>query len=59
MLFSTKNGHATKVAEAPVGKNNQGVTFTPNGKYILHAKLCQERIGGVPNDRSGQWRTLR
>jgi DNA-binding beta-propeller fold protein YncE len=35
MLFSIKNGHATKVAEAPVGKNNQGVTFTPDGKYIL------------------------
>ncbi len=37
MLFSVKNGHATMIAEAPIGKNNQGVTFrfTPDGKYIL------------------------
>ena len=35
LLFSLKGGKATRVAEAPTGKNAQGVTFTPDGKYIL------------------------
>ena len=45
MLFSTKNGHATKVAEAPIGKNNQGVTFTPDGKYILIQNYAGNELG--------------
>lgn len=34
-LFSIADGHATKVAQLPVGQNNQGVTFTPDGRYLL------------------------
>jgi DNA-binding beta-propeller fold protein YncE len=44
MLFSIRNGHATKVAEAPVGKNNQGVTFTPDGKYILIQNYSENEL---------------
>ncbi len=35
LLFSLQGGRAVKVAEATTGKNTQGVTFTPDGKYIL------------------------
>jgi DNA-binding beta-propeller fold protein YncE len=35
VLFSLRGGRATKVGEAPTGKNGQGVTFTPDGKYLL------------------------
>ena len=35
LLYAMKDSKATKVGEARGGKNQQGVIFTPDGKYIL------------------------
>jgi DNA-binding beta-propeller fold protein YncE len=53
MLFSIKNGKATKVAEAPVGKNNQGVMFTPDGRDILVQNYAEEELAAYRLTGSG------
>ena len=35
---------ATRVAEAPTGRNTQGVTFTPDGKYILVQNYVEKEL---------------
>jgi DNA-binding beta-propeller fold protein YncE len=43
ILYSVADAKATKVGEILTGKNQQGVIFTPDGKYIL----AQDYEGGV------------
>ena len=44
LLYSLKGGKATKVAEAPSGKNPQGVTFTPDGKHIIVQNYVEKEL---------------
>ena len=44
LLFSLKGGKAIKVAEAATGKNTQGVTFTPDGKYIIVQNYVEKEL---------------
>jgi WD40 repeat protein len=44
LLFSLQGGKASKVAEAPTGKNTQGVTFTPDGKHILVQNYVEQEL---------------
>ena len=44
LLFSLQGTKATKVAEAWTGKNTQGVTFTPDGKYILVQNYVEKEL---------------
>lgn len=58
LLFALREGTATKVGEAPTGKNTQGVTFTPDGKYILvqnyvEKELAAYRVTGTGLEDTG------
>ncbi len=58
LLFSLQGTKATKVAEAATGKNTQGVTFTPDGKYILvqnyvERELAAYRLTGTGLEDTG------
>ncbi len=44
LLFSLKGGKASKVAEALTGKNTQGATFTPDGKYIIVQNYVEREL---------------
>lgn len=44
LLFSLRGGKAVKVAEALTGKNTQGVTFTPDGKYLLVQNYVEREL---------------
>jgi len=45
MLFSVKDGRATKTAEVLTGGHNaQGVSFTPDGKYIVVQNYAQKEL---------------
>lgn len=44
LLFALQGTKAAKVGEAPIGKNPQGVTFTPDGTHLL----VQNYVEGEP-----------
>jgi sugar lactone lactonase YvrE len=44
LLFSLQGTKATKVAEAPTGKNTQGVAFTADGKYLLVQNYVEKEL---------------
>ena len=44
LLFSLQGTKAVKVAEAPTGRNTQGVTFTPDAKYIYVQNYIEEEL---------------
>ncbi len=44
VLFSLQGARATKVAEAPTGRNTQGVTFTPDGKYLYVQNYVEQEL---------------
>lgn len=44
LVFSLQGGRATKLGEAQTGKNAQGVTFTPDGKYILVQNYVEREL---------------
>ncbi len=44
VLFSLRGARATKVAEAPTGRNTQGVTFTPDGGYLYVQNYVEQEL---------------
>jgi DNA-binding beta-propeller fold protein YncE len=44
LLFSLQGPRATKVAEAPTGRNTQGVTFTPDGQYLYVQNYIEQEL---------------
>jgi DNA-binding beta-propeller fold protein YncE len=46
LLYSVRNAKATKVGEVLTGKNQQGVIFTPDGKYILAQDYEGNEVAG-------------
>ncbi len=44
LLFSLQGTKATKVAEAPTGRNTQGVTFTPDGQYLYVQNYVEQEL---------------
>jgi hypothetical protein len=42
ILYSVKDAKATRIGEILTGRNQQGVIFTPDGRYIL----AQDYEGG-------------
>lgn len=44
ILFSLTRGDATRVADAVTGRSAQGVTFTPDGKYVLVQNYVEEEL---------------
>ncbi len=44
LLFSLQGATATKVAEAPTGRNTQGVTFTPDGQYLYVQNYIEQEL---------------
>ncbi len=44
MIFALKTGRAVLVGEAPTGKNTQGVTFTPDGGYVLVQNYVEREL---------------
>ena len=58
LLCSLQGGKAAKVGEALTGKNAQGVTFTPDGKYLLvqnyvERELAAYRLAGAGPEDTG------
>ncbi|MBI2155159.1 MAG: hypothetical protein HYU24_15875, partial [Candidatus Rokubacteria bacterium] len=53
LLFALQGTKATRVAEAPTGKNAQGVTFTPDGKYILVQNYVEKELAACRLTGSG------
>ena len=53
LLFSLQGFKATKVGEAPIGKNIQGVTFTPDGKYLLVQNYVEQELAAYRVTPSG------
>ncbi|MBI2555586.1 MAG: YncE family protein, partial [Candidatus Rokubacteria bacterium] len=53
LLFALQGTKATRVAEAPTGKNTQGVTFTPDGKYILVQNYVEKELAACRLTGSG------
>ncbi len=58
LLFALREGTATKVGEAATGRNTQGVTFTPDGKYLLvqnyvEKELAAYRVTGTGLEDTG------
>lgn len=58
LLYSLRGGKATKVGHALTGKNTQGVTFTPDGKYVLvqnyvDKELAAYRLTGTGMEDTG------
>jgi DNA-binding beta-propeller fold protein YncE len=43
-LFSLRDVKPVKVAEAATGKNTQGVSFTPDGRYILVQNYVEKQL---------------
>jgi DNA-binding beta-propeller fold protein YncE len=52
-LFRIEGTHATKVAEVPVARNNQGVTFTPDSKHILLQNYSEAELLDFPVTNEG------
>ncbi len=44
LLYYLSGTRASKVGEAPTGKNAQGVTFTPDGQYILVQNYVEQEL---------------
>jgi DNA-binding beta-propeller fold protein YncE len=45
MLFAVKDGKSSKVGEAPTGGHNgQGVSFTPDGKYVVVQNYVEKEL---------------
>ncbi|HKB25573.1 MAG TPA: YncE family protein [Methylomirabilota bacterium] len=44
LLYSLAGTKATKVAEAATGRNTQGVTFTPDGKYLYVQNYVEQEL---------------
>ncbi len=44
LLFSLQGTRATKAGEALTGKNTQGVTFTPDGRYLLVQNYVEQEL---------------
>jgi DNA-binding beta-propeller fold protein YncE len=44
LLFSLQGPKAAKVAEAPTGRNTQGVTFTPDGTYLYVQNYVEQEL---------------
>jgi DNA-binding beta-propeller fold protein YncE len=44
LLFALQGTHATKVTEAPTGRNTQGVAFTPDGKYVVVQNYVEQEL---------------
>ncbi len=44
MLFALRGGRAVKVAEAPTGRNTQGVTFTPDGTHVIVQNYVEREL---------------
>ncbi len=44
MLFAVKDGKANKVGEAATGHNAQGVTFTPDGRYVVVQNYVEKEL---------------
>ncbi len=58
LLYSLQGGKPAKVGEAFTGKNAQGVTFTPDGKYLLvqnyvEKELAAYRLAGAGLEDTG------
>ena len=43
-LFSLRDPKPAKVAEASTGRNTQGVSFTPDGRYILVQNYVEKEL---------------
>ena len=43
-LFSIRDFTVTKVAEAAIGRNSQGVTFTPGGRYVVVQNYVEKEL---------------
>jgi 6-phosphogluconolactonase (cycloisomerase 2 family) len=43
-LFSIDGTHARKVGEATLARNNQGVTFSPDGRYVLVQNYSESEL---------------
>ncbi len=52
-LFSIAEGHATKAGQLPIGKNPQGVAFTPDGQYILVQNYAEKELQAFKMTASG------
>lgn len=44
LLYSLAGTKAAKVAEAPTGRNTQGVTFSPDGKYLYVQNYVEQEL---------------
>lgn len=44
LLYALQGAKATKVGEAVTGKNTQGVTFTPDGRYLLVQNYVEQEL---------------
>lgn len=44
LLFSLQGSRAIKLGDAQTGKNAQGVTFTPDGRYILVQNYVEQEL---------------
>ncbi len=44
LLFSLQGTKATKVGEALTGRNTQGITFTPDGRYLLVQNYVEQEL---------------
>ena len=58
-LFSIRDFTATKVAEEAIGRNSQGVSFTPDGRYLVvqnyvEKELAFYRVTGYGLEDTGQ-----
>ena len=43
-LFSIRDFTATKVAEEAIGRNSQGVSFTPDGRYLVVQNYVEKEL---------------
>lgn len=58
LLYSVQGTKLTRVAEAPTGRNTQGVTFTPDGQYLyvqnyVEQELAVFRVTGAALEDTG------
>lgn len=44
LLYSVQGTKLTRVAEAPMGRNTQGVTFTPDGQYVYVQNYVEQEL---------------
>jgi len=43
-LYAVKDGKASKLGEAATGRNSQGVSFTPDGKYLVVQNYVEKEL---------------